>query len=197
MGHLNGRWFGAFVRCQFKRTQCVRRIKVKLKWSRSTRIHFLSSPCIMWKYFASHDWGYLYYLSFNVIFVSLANNHVDSNVEKQEDSVYKLASLNKHGHHDGVYTHWSPGSDFEAVQGKLTNCMGFSVHHCLLFCLSTFPFNVNHVSARKRNPLVISSWNNLQFHLLASCVEEIFPPFCVVSYTAVLMWEFFFLQNSQ
>lgn len=37
----------------------------------------------------------------------------------------------------------------------------------LLFCLSTFRFNVNHVSARKRNPLVISSWNSLQFQLLA------------------------------
>lgn len=122
----------------------------------------------MWKYFASHDWCYLYYLSFNVIFVSLANNHVDSNVEKQEDLVYRLTFLSKHGPHDDVYTHWTPGSDFEAVQSKLTNCMGFSVDHCLLFCSSTFPFNVNHVAARKRNPLLISSWNNLQFQLLVS-----------------------------
>jgi len=36
---------------------------------------------------------YIICLSFNVIFVSLANNLMDSNVEKQEDSVYKLVNF--------------------------------------------------------------------------------------------------------
>jgi len=36
---------------------------------------------------------------------------MDSHVEKQEDSVYMLTFLNKRGPHDGVYTHYTPGSD--------------------------------------------------------------------------------------